>query len=191
MTSEIGHLAFVAIIAIMFTATASASDIYRWVDEDGVVHFSDTAPADDRDAERLRLNGSNPPDYDPVDDPYSIRNQAKRIGETWSRLEEQLEERREKRREQAERQPVVVYEPYYPYRNYRPGYFVPRRPGHRPVPPGPTVRRQVAALDELQLTGPRPHSINSGGHHERVSSSESFLESVRRPAPPRPTPFSP
>jgi hypothetical protein len=191
MASEFGRSAFTAIIAIAFTANANASDIYRWVDGDGVVHFSDTAPVENDEVERLRVNNSNPPGYDPADDPYSIRNQAERMGETWSRLEERREERKEERRKEAARQPVVVYEPYYPYRYYRPGYFVPGRQGHRPVRPGPTVRRQVAALDELQLTGPRPHSINSGGHHERVSSSANFLDSVRGPAPPRPTPFSP
>ena len=90
---------------------------------------------------------------------------------SWSRLEERREERREKRREAAERQPVYVYQPYYPYRYYTPGYYVPGRPGHRPVRPGPTIRRQATALDELALTGPRPYSINSTAHHQRVSSS--------------------
>jgi len=191
MASETGRSAFVAIIATAFIASASASDIYRWVDEDGVVHFSDTAPADTDDVERLRVDVTNPPGYDPAEDPYSIRNQAARMGETWSRLEERREDRREKRREEAEWQPAAVFQSYHPYPYFRPGFFVPGRPGHRPVRPGPAVRRQVAALDELQLTGPRPHSINSSGHHERVSSSASFLDSARQPASPRPTPFSP
>lgn len=191
MASEINRLAATAMVAIAFVSNAHAADIFRWVDEDGVVHFSDTAPVDDTAVERLRVDDANPSDYDPADDPYSIRQQAERIGETWSRLEERREKRRVKRREEAERQPVVVYQPYYPYRYYAPGYYVPGRPGHRPVRPGPTIRRQANALDELALTGPRPYSINSTAHHQRVSSSAGFLDSVRRPAPPRPTPFTP
>ena len=191
MASKSGRLAVTTMVTIAFVSYADAADIFRWVDDDGVVHFSDTAPSDDTAVERLRVDEANSPDYDPADDPYSIRNQAERTGETWSRLEERREERREKRLKEAERQPVYVYQPYYPYRNYAPGYYVPGRPGHRPVRPGPTIRRQANALDELALTGPRPYSINSTAHHQRVSSSAGFLDTERRPAPPRPTPFTP
>jgi hypothetical protein len=193
MPSETSRLAATAMVAIAFVSNASAADIFRWVDDDGVVHFSDTAPAGDTKVERLRVDSANPPDYDPADDPYSIRNQAERMGETWSRLEERREERRETRREAAERQPVLVYPPYYPYpyRYYAPVINLPGRPGHRPIRPGPTIRRQVSTLDELQLMGSRPHSINSSAHHQRVSSSAGFLDSVRRSAPPRPKPFTP
>lgn len=191
MASRLFQTTALTIAALGVVSKAMASDIYRWIDDDGIVHYSDTAPADDTAAERLRVDVANSPDYDPADDPYSIRKQAERIGETWSRLEERREERREKRREAAERQPVYVYRPNDPYRYYAPGYYVPGRPGHRPVRPGPTIRRQVSALDELRLTGPRPYSINSAAHHQRVSSSAGFLDSVRRPAPPQPTPFTP
>lgn len=191
MANKMFPVAAVTIVVFAFVSKAMASDIYRWVDDDGVVHFSDTAPADETNVERLRVNSANPTDYDPADDPYSIRKQAERIGEIWSRLEERREKRREKRREAAERQPIYAYQPDYPYRYYPPGYYVPGRPGHRPVRPGPTIRRQVSALDELRLSGPRPYSINSTAHYQRVSSSAGFLDSVRRPAPPRPVPFTP
>ena len=181
---------------LMLAVNVHASEIYKWVDEDGIVHFSDTMPADDTKVESLRLNATNPPDYDPSNDPYSIRNQADRIGETWSRLEEEREARREKQREAALRQPAYVYQPYdsyydrnrYPY--FRPGLRPPSYPGHRPPFQGPTVRRQVSALDTLGLTGTRPHSINSGRHVARVESSAGFLDAVRN-APPRPTPLEP
>ena len=68
-------------------ATVEATEIYKWVDEAGVVHFSDTKPADVASVESLRVNQTNAPEYNPADDPYSIRNQAKRVGETWQRLE--------------------------------------------------------------------------------------------------------
>ena len=174
-------------------ATVEATEIYKWVDEAGVVHFSDTKPADVASVESLRVRQTNAPEYNPADDPYSIRNQAKRVGETWDRLEKERDERQEKRREEALRQPVYVYQPYdsyyshYRYPYYRPGIRPPSRPGYRPVRPGPTIRRQATALDELGLSGPRPHSINSGAHHARVTSSANFLD-VARNSPPRPVP---
>ncbi len=65
------------------TASANASEIYQWTDEDGVVHFSDTRPGDGAVVTTLRVQATNPPDYDPVDDPYSIRNQATRTNTTF------------------------------------------------------------------------------------------------------------
>jgi hypothetical protein len=174
-------------------ARVDAAEIYKWVDEEGVIHFSDTKPVDAASVESLLVHQTNAPDYNPTDDPYSIRNQAKRVGETWERLEKERDERQEKRREEALRQPTYVHQPYdpyyagYRYPYYRPGIRPPSRPGYRPVRPGPTIRRQATALDELGLSGPRPHSINSGAHHARVSSSANFLD-VARNSPPRPVP---
>ena len=182
------QLAFAALLSTAIALPVGAADIYRWTDEHGVVHFSDSAPADDGEVERLSIDEQNPADYDPTADPYSIRNQAQRTGETWSRLEERRQKRRQERRESAEQQ-VIAYQPYHSY--FRPGYLPPGRPALRPVRPGPTIRRQLTALDELQLTGQRPYSINSTAHHERVSSSAQFLDVARRPAPTRPVPYSP
>ena len=39
------------ILALTFALTAYAADIYRWVDEDGNVHFSDTKPGEDKTTE--------------------------------------------------------------------------------------------------------------------------------------------
>lgn len=182
--------------AVFFAINAGAGEIYRWVDENGVVHFSDTKPADDTEVESLQIGRTNPPDYDPSQDPYSIRNQAERIGETWSRLEEEKQARRDKRREEALREPVYAYRPYDPYYDryrfpyYRPGLRPPSYPGYRPPLQGPTARRQVTALDTLGLSGTRPHSINSGRHVARVESSANFVDAIRR-APARPVPLTP
>ena len=180
-------MALCGLLATLAVAThVDAAEIYKWVDEEGVIHFSDTKPVDAASVESLRVHQTNAPDYNPADDPYSIRNQAKRIGETWERLEKERDERQEKRREEELRQPTFVYQPYDPYyAGYRYPYY---RPGIRPPSrPGPTIRRQATALDELGLSGPRPHSINSGAHHARVSSSANFLD-VARNSPPRPVP---
>ena len=85
----------VVLLLSVWTTTATASEIYQWMDEDGVVHFSDTRPADGAVVTTLRVQATNPPDYDPVDDPYSIRNQAERTNSTWTELEKAREERQE------------------------------------------------------------------------------------------------
>ena len=191
-----GH-AITFLVALLAGIPAGATEIYRWVDEDGVVHFSDTKPADE-EVNVLYVGSTNPPGYEPAEDPYSIRNQADRINLTWSRLEDERDKRREVRREQAARRPLTVYAPYDPYDDayhysyYRPGFRPPFRPPHRPdnrpVRPLPVIRGQVTAMDELGLTGPRPHSINSGRHLARVESSADFLDLARNP-PPRAVPL--
>ena len=174
----------VAVLVLSSAWAATASEIYQWTNEDGVVHFSDTRPEDGAVVTTLRVQGANPPDYDPVEDPYSIRNQATRTNEIWTALEKAREARQEKRREEAERYLRYAPAPYDPYRYYsRPAYYrfvhpgIPRR--HRPK----LARRQFHALEELGLTGPRPHSINSGGHHTRVLQSRELPIVTPKPGP--------
>jgi len=149
---------------------ANASEIYQWTDEDGVVHFSDTTPENGAVVITLRVQGENPPDYDPLEDPYSIRNQAERTNVTWTELEKALEERQEKRREEAERNLRDAPAPYDPYLYYsRAAYF--SHPGRHPGRLPKLARRQHYALEELGLTGPRSYSINSAAHHARIQKS--------------------
>jgi len=163
----------VVLLLSVWTTTATASEIYQWMDEDGVVHFSDTRPADGAVVTTLRVQATNPPDYDPVDDPYSIRNQAERTNSTWTELEKAREERQEKRREEAERNLRYAPASYDSYLYYsRPAYF--SHPGRHPRHQPKLARRQFHALEELDLTGPRPHSINSGAHHARVQRSRAL-----------------
>ncbi len=107
----------VAVLVSLFACavSANASEIYQWTDEDGVVHFSDTRPEDGAVVTGLRFQEMNPPDYDPVEDPYSIRNQATRTNAIWTELEKAREEREEKRREEAERNLRYAQAPYDPY----------------------------------------------------------------------------
>lgn len=169
--------------------TANASEIYQWTDEDGVVHFSDIGPEDGAVVTTLRVQEMNPPDYDPVEDPYSIRNQATRTHAIWTELEKAREEREERRRQEAERYSRFAPASYDPYRYYSgPAFFSFAHPGihlrHRPK----LARRQLHALEELGLTGPRPHSINSGGHRAHVLQSRNLPIVTPRPGPHRKVP---
>jgi hypothetical protein len=51
------HRAAILIVSVALTAlqSAAAQEIYRWVDEQGVVHFSDTAPVAEGDVSTVTL----------------------------------------------------------------------------------------------------------------------------------------
>lgn len=179
------HLsAAILIIGTFVSLHARATDIYRWVDDEGIVHFSDTRPGDDSGVRTLQVHSSNPPGYDPSEDPYSVANQAKRVNDKWSELADEREKREEKRREQAQ-QYVQNEPPRYDglHRVYWPGYYAPMYPSRPSLRQLKTISRQVTAMDSLNLTGPRPHSINSGAHNSRVQSSNNFLSAVSKTAP--------
>jgi hypothetical protein len=128
-------------------SNVSAADVFHWIDENGVMHFSQWAPDDVNDVSKLVVHAKNPPGYDPLEDPYSIRNQAERTNATWKDLEARKEERREKLRQERERNVRNSPPPYDAYYSYvrplpywpihRPVYSPIHRPIHLPIhPPG-------------------------------------------------------
>lgn len=180
-------------ISLVMSTCASAAEIYRWVGEDGVVHYSDEKPRDGTQATTLDVVESRAPDYDPLADPYSIRNQARRLSETRTALEQARHEREQARRQAAQLDapplsPGYEYvDDYYAPYDYRRGWSWYSTPMYvRPARPG-LGRRQMRAMDDLGLTGPRPDSINSGAHHYRVQRSAS-LPLYTPDLPPRPQP---
>ena len=136
------------LIMLQYCSYLSAAEVFTWQDENGVTHFSQWAPDDVRDVSKLVVHTNNPPNYDPLDDPYSIRNQAERTNETWKELEARKEERRERLRKEQEqnvRNSPQPYDYYYSYRQprsywpihrpiYPPVRPPTRPPGHRPTP---------------------------------------------------------
>jgi hypothetical protein len=147
------------LIAGICASPSLAGEVFKWTDDEGVVHFSQWAPKHTAGVTTLITASSNAADYDPGSDPYSIKNQAVRMNETWSKIEERKAERRKRREEAEERmarlQPPTYDYPSYPY-NYWPIY---RPPIHRPVHPifpghkRPDLRkkqaRQTALMNEL------------------------------------------
>ena len=146
----------------LFACPSFATEVFQWTDDDGVIHFSQWMPAHTRDVRTLVLASQSAEEYDPNDDPYSIRNQARRMSDTWSKLEQRKEDRRKRRDEAAERaarQPPTYYYPAYPYydRYYRPVVRPPiYRPGLPYVKPG--HRRQV---QHFQVAALRKHNARS------------------------------
>jgi hypothetical protein len=158
----------------------SAGEIYRWTGADGVVHFSDTKPFDDTPFAVLELDIPEPQAYDAASDPYSIMNQAARIHETWIELEAVRQARIEARAaESADPAPTQ-----YPANGQLSSYTY--RPWLQASPQSGNPdagRQQRHALDELDLLGPRPYSINSSAHRERVNRSQALPFVAPPPGP--------
>ncbi|MBT8078809.1 MAG: DUF4124 domain-containing protein [Gammaproteobacteria bacterium] len=132
---EQARVSAAAIAFFLITTDIGAVEVFRWTDADGVVHYSDEKPAaDDAQVTHFTITRSNPLDYDPAGDEYSIRNQAARTNEYYRKIEERREERAKKRAEAAAlaAQPPQQFTRIYdaPVRSY----FVPlRRPFHPPA----------------------------------------------------------
>lgn len=183
MTHRWLPLGSIAALAISMAAgSASAAEIFKWIDDQGTVHYSDTKPDDNEAFETLQLAETNSADYDPATDPYSIMKQAERIGDAWT--ETRLESRAQSRAELSDTYNDAYddyedwgytnyFEPAYPA--YTPPIYLPRRPLLRPTMHAPNAaRRQADALQTLDVAGQRPHSINSGAHRSRVLQSRSL-----------------
>ena len=137
---------FMALSLLAGGAPAAAGEVYRWVDENGVVNFSDTAPGSAEtpaEVNRIELPDAAPRDHDPEQDIYNVAAQAERM----QALRDEMEKEREARREQQRRAPQQPAAQYpagvnygYPYSfpaygrpPLRPGR-PPARPPERPVP---------------------------------------------------------
>lgn len=141
----------VPLIFLFFTCTAvGQATVYKTVDEDGVVSFSDTPPAEGVAAEKMDIDTPAP---QPTGE-YQENLDAMR--ETTDRMAADRREREKHRAEmkelQARQQPaqesgVNQYNDYYPgYSggyygggNYRPGR-PPLRPGYKPKPEHPIAK---------------------------------------------------
>ena len=162
-----------ATLLAAFIASAGASEIYRWIGADGVVHYSDEKPEHESFA-TLEIAEAEPKEYDPRTDHYSILNQARRLNATWIELSRAREERQRRRHETLEQNEVVVqrYDPHY-YRPYQP-YFAARYFDAGTVLTRPDPQRQLQGLQDLDLVAPRAYSINSSAHRARVQRSQAL-----------------
>jgi hypothetical protein len=149
-----------SVVLAAYATPAMAQEVYRWVDENGVVNFSDTAPlAADANVNTLILEDTAPKHYDPEEDIYNVAAQAERMQALREEMEQEREARRERQRNEL-RQPDTQYPQgvRYGYPYLYPGYGRPpgRPPGKPPTggrPPRPepyetsTLRPQGQAPD--------------------------------------------
>ncbi len=108
-----------------------AREIYRWVDENGVVNFSDDPPPTDA-AEARSITLEDTGSDEAVDeDPFNIEATAERM----QAYRDELAQRRESQRAaRLERERIAAQRPAVQYQ--RSGYVYPwYRPPYRPIPP--------------------------------------------------------
>jgi hypothetical protein len=139
------------ILALFFGLATSqspalwAQEIYSWVDENGVQHFSEVAPENaSSDVSKLEIDGSQPAGYDPAEDRYNVAAQQAEMQALRDSLDESRKEKKEQRERELERQAAnqVIYypEPDYGYGSniYYPAY--PSQPPHGRPPIRPPLR---------------------------------------------------
>lgn len=136
--------ALFGLFAILSVSTAAATEVFSWVDENGVVHFSQSAPPDSvKGVEKMILEDTTPTDYDPEEDLYGVAAQAERMAALREEMAEKREDAEDRRRRVPTPQPVVQYQNSYPYGTV-PYWRPPLRPIHpieppRPVDPYPSL----------------------------------------------------
>ena len=130
------------LLAFCVSMPVLATEVYHWVDENGVSHYSQNAPPGDvPGVSTIILEDTTPPDYDPEEDRYGVEAQAERMAALREEMAEKREAQRERQRN-APQQPVVQYQQPYNYGYspfWRPPYYPspPLRP-EPPIAPAPT-----------------------------------------------------
>jgi hypothetical protein len=130
-------VAAIFLLAIAAGMPLHAAEIYKWVDENGVVHFSDNPPPpENQAAEKIAVEDSRPSDWDPEQDIYGVEEQAARMQAMREDMETKRQDRLERQRQQAamQPQPQPREQERYGYPIYWNNNIWPRPPV-RPQPP--------------------------------------------------------
>jgi len=144
-------LAAIALLCGVLHGSAVVGATYRWVDENGGVHFSDQPPAGDaRAVESIEIAGPDPSAANAGEDYYSVTNQVRRMQEQRLAMEKARRDARLAERELALKEQAMslqswyapyrlspysttyVYRGYYPYRRHRIPYSHAHRQYYRP-----------------------------------------------------------
>jgi hypothetical protein len=150
------------VLSVLLVAPAVAAEIYKWVDENGVTHFSQMQPdLSVTGVSQPELRDTRPSDYDPEQDLYGVEAQAKRMQQLRDEKKERRQARQERERKAQEQQAIQYRrQEYYGYPIYRPGWVNPRPP----LRPNPPVARPPETLLPLPPVA-RPPSLSSGSRN--------------------------
>lgn len=145
------------VLLAALSSPLAAQQIYRWVDDAGVVHFSDQPPEARPDGlSTLEIDVTAPEAYDPDADIFNIESTAARTQARREELQEQRELRLEQARSRAASAPRYPEQPpgdAYGYPWGYPAYGRPPRPGPPPRP-RPPPRPQPLPDDTSTLRPP-------------------------------------
>jgi hypothetical protein len=101
----------VVILTLLAAPAVEALDVYHWVDDAGVVHYSQWRPAVPATEFQLLTLEENHPAGQVDEDLYRIEEQAAIMRDLWQEIERKRAARRE--RERAIPPPAVVYYPQF------------------------------------------------------------------------------
>ncbi len=149
-------------IAVVSAAPVHAREVYQWVDANGLVHLSDTPPANAPQAQVRRLVVTVPPAAEPAEAPAPVAPSPAQVLPPSA--------------PPPVPQPAVVtvVQPATPSLTQRDGWFFAVLPAP-PVSNPALGEAQQQALAERGLDGPRrPISINSSVHAQRVARSQTL-----------------
>lgn len=143
-----------ALLAIIAGKAAADYEIYHWLDENGVPNFSQKQP--DRKTPGisiLNLADTTPPDYDPGEDRYGVREQAQRMNALREEMKQRRDASRERQRNAARQQVVQYREPVRYYSHpIRHSPILSRKP-HKPQAPV-VVPDPTSTLEPFKNTHP-------------------------------------
>ena len=138
-TFRVTRIVTLAALLVIAGTKVLASEIYHWVDENGVQHFSQQKPVGDvPNVSQQILEDATPPGDG--EDVYNVEEHEKRMA-VWR--EERDKKREETRERDSEQQPIKYREPerndpgqyWYPPIYGRPPLRPPNRPPQKPIPP--------------------------------------------------------
>ena len=158
-------ISLIILASVVVIQDGNTATVFQWTDKDGIVHFSDTAPAGDSAIETREIkfdsfdNGTSSPEK------YSIIEQANIMAE-WRRQEEQQQlarkqlalEQERLNRETELNQQELQNDIQDHYRSGAQYYFIPGTIGYRAQ--RPWFNRQ----NHRQNTGSRPHEKKYGNN---------------------------
>ena len=126
---------------------ASAFELYHWVDENGIKHFSQWKPEEESaDVVELTVEDNAPAGYDPGEDRYNLAATQAAMEDVWNEHNRRREESMNRRAAERDSTVNVVHyeEPYAYSDHWYAGY--PVFPAHPPFPrpPKPPMRPHPA-----------------------------------------------
>ena len=136
-------LLFWVALASAWPVALVASEIFHWVDADGVNHYSQSPPPTSDAVQTLQIDGSQPASYDPNEDRYNVAAQAESTQAVYDKMAENRKNKQQAKQNTAAN--TVIYYPDPDNNNqvlYPPGgwYNRPNRPDNRPIPPNRPVQ---------------------------------------------------
>ena len=162
------------LLSVLWSASALATTVYKTVDENGVVSYSDTPPVEEVPVETLVIDVQAPQLSETAQDQLEAMRETtdRMVADRQQREKHRAELRQQQAQGQAPSQAVQYSNPdsytgissgYYPYPIYR--------PGHRPRPVHPIVRPPLRPHQPANVISPGynyPASLIRRGYSPQV-----------------------